>query len=329
MVIFPHGDAPTVAIVGVGDPDPAAVQAVADAYEETFEVPVAVGDPVPLPDDEDAQSGFRDVHDVFGVLDDETDADFTFGVTDEALAHGDDYRPFGVTVPGDGLVLLSTASLWDLSSTDEDERERLANVTRHFAGLTFGFDSHDGCVMAETASVTELDDRPATFCDDCARRLRDPDTAPEPPEWHVVTKDLEEFQTAMRWAEGDIRFAEYPIFALGWAVDTAWRIGSALPSLPNVTVPRSMRALVHESYRTIRFWWLVATYFAVFAGVVTVGFSGYETVFGGEPTDTATWVIAVAGLPLAFVVHAILRGVVGGAFAGLVLGTREGLRAEE
>ncbi|WP_158056374.1 zinc metalloprotease [Halorussus halophilus] len=325
MSIFPHDEVPTVRVVGVGDPDPGSVQVVAETYEAEFEVPVTVGETIPLDD----QSGQRDSADVLFALEETPELDFVIGVTDEKLYYRERNSIFGLVSWDEGYSLVSTGALHEDGPSETTKRERIENVTRHCAGQLFEFRSHKRCVMDGVDTLDELDDRPNDFCRDCADRLRREETAPEPPQWQVLTQGAEEMETAIRWSKGDIRLTEYPLFALGMVVDGVWRLWDWLPSSPSVSVPRSVRAFVHESYRTISFWWLVLTYFAVFLAVVGVGLTGYESATGGATSDVAMWAIVVAGLPIAYVVHAILTGIFGGLLAGTVTGVRDGLAAEK
>lgn len=328
MSIFPHDETPTVTVAGVGDPDPDSVELVAETYEAEFGVPVSVEPTLPIPE-QSSEAGQRDAGEIFRTLEERTDADFTLGVTDEPIEFEDDFSVFGLAGQGGSAGLVSEGSLTIDAPTDAVERERIANATRHFAGRLFGFRSHEGCVMDGTRTLADLDDRPDEFCRDCADRLSGRETAPEPPHWEVLTEQAEETRTAIRWAQGDIRLAEYPLFALGMLVDGAWRLWRLVPSPHGVALPRSIRAFAHESYRTIRFWWLIVTYFAVFLAVVGLGLNGYDSAAGGGSSDVATWAIVVAGLPVAYVVHAVLRGVFGGFLEATAAGARDGLPAEE
>lgn len=327
MSIFPD-EVPDVAVVPVGGPPDAAVECVGDAVERELGVTVTVFDTQsgPDPDHDDVAV---DGGEVLGrtaepVTD---DFDLAVGVTDASLRVADRVGVFGASSAGGNVSVISTAHVIDDAPLDDEERARMEKLALHAIGRLFGFESHDGCVMQSADVVPELDDRPRTFCDDCASRLRDPETAPEPPEWHAVTKELEQFRTAKRWSEGDVRVTEYPVYALGWLVDALSRARSRLPTVAGV--PRPVRAFVHESYRTVHFWVLVFTYLLVYALVVVGGLGGYGTVVGAEPSNVLTWTIAVVGLPTAYVVHLLLRGVASGLFRGAIEGTRDGLRAEE
>ncbi|MFC4549645.1 MULTISPECIES: hypothetical protein [Halorussus] len=329
MSLLPHG-APRVAVVPVGGPSETAVRCAGDTLERELGVASTVFESQSTPDPEhdggpvEADNLFARTADPVGE-----DFDLAIGVTDVPVRTADQFGLFGVTNRGGRLAVVSTDRVLDGESFDDEARRRLAKLCLYAVGGLFGFETHDGCVMQSANMLAELDDRPATFCDDCTRRLADPDTAPEPPKWRVVTTELEEFRTARRWAEGDVRLAEYPIIALGWLVVTLERVGSALTSVTDLSVPRSVRAFVHESYRTIRFWVLVLTYFATFVLVVAGGFRGYEAVTGSAPSDVVTWGVAILGLPVALVVHLVVRGIAAGLFVGAAEGTREGLRAEE
>lgn len=326
--MFPHEETPTVTAVGVGDPDPDSVELVAETYEAEFGVPVSVEPTLSIPERSNG-TGQRDAGDVFRTLEEHTDADFTLGVTDELIEFDNDFSVFGLATRGGGTGLVSTGSLTIDAPTATVERERIANATRHFAGRLFGFRTHEGCVMSGTRSLSDLDERSDEFCRDCTDRLSGPKTAPEPPHWEVLTEQAEEARTAIRWAQGDIRLAEYPLLAIGMLVDGAWRLQRRVPSPSAVALPRSVRAFAHESYRTVRFWWLILTYFAVFLAVVGLGLNGYESVAGGGSSDVATWAIVVAGLPVAYVVHAVLRSAFGGFFEATAAGARDGLSAEK
>lgn len=329
MAPFPHG-VPNVAVVPVGDPPQESVQCVSDALERKLGVSTSVFDAQPVPETE-RDSDWVEAGELLGQTAEPVreEFDLAVGVTDARMKTLDKYDLFGTRSAGGNVATVSTTRVLDGESRDELERRRMGKLALHAVGGLFGFENHRSCVMQSADTVSDIDDRPATFCDECRRRLEDPETAPESPEWHAVTKELEQFRTAKRWAEGEIRLTEYPLFALGWMVDTLSRVRSNLPSTSGLSVPRSLRAFFHESYRTIRFWVLVLTYFATFALVVFAGFLGYETVAGSQPSDAVTWSIVVLGLSTAYVVQLLARGIVGGLVVGVAEGTRKGLSAEE
>lgn len=323
MSIFAH-EVPKVALVPIGNPPETVLQHVRGVLGRELDLTVTVFEPQSVPD------GQRDTHPEAGELLGRTadpvtdDFDMALGVTDSRFHIAGETDFFGVVNTEGNLAVLSIADALDGTPLSDEEQARLEKLALHSLGQILGFRSHDRCVMQSADTVSDLDDRPEAFCDDCASRLRDPDTAPEPPEWHVVTQELEEFNTAKRWAEGDIRLTEYPILALGWFVNTLSGVRKKIPG-----ASRDVRGLVHESYRTVRFWVLVLTYFLVFAVVAGVGLRGYEAVFGSEPSGVVSWALVVVGLPTAYVVHDLLRAIVGGLVFGVAEGTREGLRAEE
>lgn len=324
MALFPHG-VPNVAVVPVGNPPQASVQCVSDTLERELGVSTSIFDAQQAPEPE-RDSDWVEAGDILGQTAEPVGEafDLAVGVTDARMKTLDKYDLFGSRSAGGNVAVVSTTRVLDDRSLDESERSRMEKLALHAFGGLFGFENHHGCAMQSADTVSDIDDRPGTLCDDCRQRLEDPETAPESPEWHAVTEELEEFKTAKRWAEGDIRLTEYPILALGWFVNTLSGMREKTPGMS-----RDVRGTVHESYRTIRFWVLVLTYFSVFAVVAGVGLWGYEAVSGSKPSSVVSWVLVVVGLPTAYVVHDLLRAIVGGFFSGVAEGTREELRAEE
>jgi predicted Zn-dependent protease len=329
MSVFAHG-APNVAVVPVGDPPEATVECATDALKRELGITPTVFDRQTAPETE-WDDGPVDSADLLGRTAEAVGEEFdlAIGVTDSRIKTLNKSGVFGVASAGGHISIVSTDPTPDELPADERERRQIEKLTLHQVGRLFGFEDHGGCVMQSADIIPDVDDRPASFCNDCTRRLGDSDTAPEPPEWHVVTEELEQFRTASRWAKGDIRLTEYPLFALGWFVDTLARLRSKLPSSPDIAVPRLLQAFIHESYRTIRFWVLVLTYFVTFALVVFAGFLGYEALAGSQPSDAVTWGIVILGLPTAYGVQLLARAIVAGLVVGVAEGTREGLRAEE
>lgn len=329
MALFPHR-VPNVAVVPVGNPPQASVQCVSDALERELGISTTVLDAQPAPESK-RDSDWVEAGDILGRAAEPAEGEFDLavGVTDVPMKTLDRYDIFGVRSAGGNVSSVSTTRVLDGESLDDLERCRMEKLALHAVGGLFGFEDHCGCAMQSADTVSDVDDRPATFCDGCRQRLEDPETAPEPPEWHAVTKELEQFETAQRWAEGDIRLTEYPLIALGWVVDTLSRVRSKLPSTSGLSLPRSLRAFVHESYRTVRFWMLVLTYFATFALVVLGGLWGYEAIAGSSPSDAIAWLIVILGLPVAYLVQLVGRGITAGLFTGFVEGTREGLGTEK
>lgn len=346
MTIFPHGEAPSVAVVEFGDPAPGVRRQVTELYEAEFGVPVTELGSTPLPDAVSGDAGVIDAEELLDAADPGDDAyDFVLGVTDRELKHGTRYGIFGLWFQGGRAGVLSTAGLVDGEPDEPPARTRLRKVVLKGAGCLFGFGYHEDCVMSESSTVDNLDAKPGEFCDDCARRLRGAETAPEPPEWHAVTPELEEFGTAQRWAEGDVRLAEYPVLALGLGVLVLQRAGSALRldralraagkfargvargslALSSVTLPRPVRAFVHETYRLVRFSWRLLTF--VLAYVVVAG--GLGTMVGPENASTVEiWLILAGSLLGAYVLSGLANGLLAGIVEGLGLGVR-GLETEE
>ncbi|WP_267639682.1 hypothetical protein [Haloarchaeobius amylolyticus] len=328
MSIFPHSQVPTVEVFSVDDVSPAAVAAVESVYEETFGIPVtrrgALGE-LDRDRDDDPPRASAYLRTLAGA----SDADFAFAVTDRPLRlyGGDEVN--GMFHDGEGVAVVTIDQLVDGDEFDADARVAFERLVRQFAGGLFGFQSHEDCVMASTEADRGLADIPDDFCDDCAKRLRGEDTAPEPDEWHVTTKELEEFETAMRWADGDIRLTEYPLIALGIAYNTVEDIGARLPSIGSRALPRSVRASIHKTYRSVRFV-VNAVLFLVLAGATFVLLlDGYGALTGSEASTAVAFGGLVVAVVLGIVEHAIVTGIVGGLFQGFAEGAREGLGAEE
>lgn len=325
MTIFPHGAVPDVAVVPVGDPPAEALRVVSRTIEDTIDTPAPVRDPVAVPEGADLGEA-RDAADYQRATAEAHDGDLVVGVTADELAwerydadSGEYYvedELFGLVQVGGSVTVLSLARLAADAPPSDRFTERLRKVTRRHVGMLFGYEDCDGCVVAATPDLQALDAKPDEFCDDCARRLRDPETAPEPDDWHVTTAEIERIQ---RYAAGDLRLTDYPVLALGWLVVSLQRVAAALPSLSRVSLPRPVRAFVHEVYRIGRFWWKVATF--LLAYVVVAG--GLATVVGMENlSDALAWLLLVVSLPLAWLLGELANAILG----GLVLGVVEGVR---
>ncbi|WP_439026525.1 hypothetical protein [Haloarchaeobius sp. DT45] len=331
MSIFPHPHVPTVEVFAADSVPSSAIDVVERVYEETFGVPVTRRGALPGSGDH-AVEGPISPYSHLETLEEQTDADFAYVLTDRPIEGTAGERGNGMYYRNedqDGRAILTTAEVTGGESVAAQDHERLRKLATQFAGGLFGFDWHDDCVMAEFDGLDELDEKPAEFCDDCAQRFRGEDTAPEPDEWHVTTQTLEEFETAMRWADGDIRLTEYPLIALGVAYNTVEDIGAKLPNIGGTTLPRSVRASIHKTYRSVRFV-VNAVLFLVLAGASFVLLlDGYTAVSGGEPSTAVAFGGLVVALVIGFVAHAIVTGIFGGLVQGFAEGASEGLGAEE
>ena len=324
MSIFPHGDVPAVEVVPVGDLPDVIVRGVARTVEETIEVAPTIRDPISPPEDADLES-FRDAAAYQRAVGEASDADHVVGITDDDLAwhrydsDAEEYvvddEIFGLGEVGGSVAVVSLPKLVDDDPPRERIPGRVRKVTRRFVGMLFGYQDCTDCVNEASPDLAALDEKPEDFCEDCGRRLRDPETAPEPDDWHVRTGELEEFQRLM---EGDYHLWEYPLVALGRILVALDPVRRRLPSLPSL--PRPARAAVHESYRVARFWVLVIAFLGSVVAVAAGLYGVHESFVGSEPSDVAAWGILAASLLLGWILLEVLRAVFGGVLLGLYLG---------
>ncbi|SEN64325.1 Predicted Zn-dependent protease [Halorientalis persicus] len=295
MPTFPHGERPSVVVGRLGTPDESAVQTVATAYEDAFGATVRT-EPVDLPEEalEDGEIMYYDraVREVANQV----DADQCLAVTDRRIWRHDDETQFTLSRQGGEAAVVSTAGLPD----DGRRTERLGKLTRAVAGALYGSDWHEGCVVDDVTTLAELDGNPESYCSTCRTAYESDEWAPTAPAWIVGPHDS--VRANHEWAQ---------------SLDDGG-LRSKLPWLPELpSLPRSVRATIHEGYRVVRFWWLVLTYFAAVLLVLVALIGGYETLIG-SPSDQITWGLAVASLLLGFFVHAVLRGLAEGVYLGLV-----------
>lgn len=319
MSIFPHDEVPSVAVVRVGDPPDGAARAVVRTYEEGFGVPVDDRGRIPVPGEvagdpePHAASAYEE------AVDEHVDEayDVTVAVTDRGLQHWGS-ETFGTWDDEAGRTVLSTDRLTAAPEGDR-WRERFRTLSRSMAGLLFGLEMHDGCVMAPASDPAELDDNPDTFCTDCEDLLTAERTAPEPPDWRVLTRQRAAARRADRWEQGDVRLHEYPFYLAGRAALGLLAVRDHLGGWSSPSLPRSVRAFVHETYRIGRFWWKVASF--LLAYVVVAG--GLATVLGVENfSDVQAWLLLAASLPLAWLLSELANAILAGLARGVVEGFR-------
>lgn len=353
MVVFPHGNAPSVAVVPIGDPETTACEAVAETLRETFEIPVAVHNSVKAPV-EDASRG-----DAGEYLEYVSEAcgegtDLAIGVTAAPLDLRLERSLFGVAVDAGETAVLSTYRLVD---GDDDltavERERIEKEIKSLAGKLFSLRTHrddgdephrdddpprsDGneppsCVMEAGDDLRRMDAAPETYCDECWTALTDASSYPKPPKpdgWSVRSREYESFQTAARWARGDTTWRDYPWMALGYVVVTLEEVGKRLRplvrALPTDYSARDLPQSVHTFYRVARFWGNIVLYLVtIFLWLVAL-VSAYELLLGSAPSDTAALAVFAASLLVGVVSVWIVKGIASGAYFVLREVSSEGI----
>ena len=267
MAVFPHGSAPRVAVVPIGDPPTTACEAVAATLRETFDlsVPIRQGIDAPAVGESAADSPRGNAGPFLESLEDETGGiDLAVGVTETPLrTHPSDRPLFGLGLEFGRVGVVSTAGLVDgdesggfESGSDESDgyesdsdrpsalgRERLATETLAVAGAMLGLRTYlhgtdvraeRPCAGSASDALAQLDAAPASYCEDCRRALTGESPVLEPPGsdgWIVRPRDEAVFAFTDRWARGEPKWRDYPLMGTGLLVVNAERLGSRLRAL--------------------------------------------------------------------------------------------------
>lgn len=81
-----------------------------------------------------------------------------------------------VLTPGPKVAIISTCRLsnefWNIPSDKESDLQRTLKEAVHEIGHTFGLDHcYNSCIMRFSNSLNDTDEKPATFCDQCQKKL--------------------------------------------------------------------------------------------------------------------------------------------------------------
>ncbi|ELY41140.1 zinc metalloprotease [Natronorubrum tibetense] len=346
MAVFPHGTSPRVAVVPIGDPPATACDAVAETLRETFELAVPIrrtieAPPVAESDDANAEPFLE------YVRDETEDIDLAVGVTDAALRqHAYEPPLFGVGLEFGTVGVVSTARLLEGDEPSALECDRLAKETLSVAGTTFGLRTylHDGsdtddygeaksggndeepCVVAPGDALFQLDGTPATYCDDCWDALANESPFFEPPRpdaWAIRPRGEETLTVADRWANGERRWREYPLMAVGLVVVAARPIGTRIRSVlgwlprPGTISARRVPQPVHTIYRIVRFWTNVFYYLSCVLVWLYALVTVHDWLLGPEYSTPALVAVLGGGLVAGIVTALFLKAIAAGFYDGI------------
>lgn len=327
MSVFPHGTSPRAAVIPVGDPAPAACEAVAEALGETFELSVPVRAAIDPPRDE---ASVADANRYLEFLATETDGiDLAVAVTDRRIGLRPDRVPlFGVGREFGTVGVVSTARLLEGADPSALERERLAKEARSVAGTMLGVRTQyhheaDGrpCVVAPGNARYQLDEAPSTYCEDCWDALTGASSSLEPPrpdDWAVARREVGGEEDEFQWWQ-------YLLAPIGFALLAVIRIVGLLQPVAD-RVPRpgtgSVRDLpqpVHTLYRIVRFWTNVALYLGAIVCWLYVSVSIHDRLFGTEFSDAGIVALLIACVLAGVFTGWMIKGILGGIVDGLRL----------
>lgn len=321
MTVFPHDEVLDAVVVPVGDPDRSACETVSDALRDAFGIHADVVGSIaaPTPWESEDYPHLRQAIDA--VQESHEDRDLAIGVTDERTVQGVDEPAFGGGIAGGSCGLIST---YHLDATNQELRtERIRKETLSVAAKLFDVKTHreedlEGdpeCVLQHRNAVAGLDEAPDTYCEACWSKLTDDSSypkPPEPPDWVVMSEDLEQVLDALRTVERGTTWRDYPWLALGYVgywLGRGWQaIASPISGVTGVSA-RDMPQWVHTFYRTARFWGNLGLFFVgvlLWMGVLA---SAHDAVFGPEISDPVLYGIVILGLAFGVVTVWILKGI--------------------
>lgn len=334
MTVFPHDNAPHVAVIPVGDPSAAACTEVAETLRETFEMRVPIEAPIEGPSR--MESGDYRARRVLEHLGDETPGlDLAVGVTESRIRMSRDQTAvFGVAGEFETVGVVSTARLLEGTEPTDLERERLAKETRSVAGTMLGLRTHlheggDGqpCAVAPGVTRRQLDAAPTTYCDDCRNALTDASTFPKPPtpdDWTVRTR-VESDEAVAGGGDGHSgrTWVDYLLAPIGLVViaviEFVALLGPVVERLPRPGTgsARDLPESVHTIYRIVTFWTNIVLYLASIVCWLLLTVTVHDRLFGPEFTDPAAIGIVLVSVVLGVFTTWMVKGIIGGLYDGL------------
>lgn len=333
MAVFPHGSAPRVAVVPIGDPPATACETVAETVGETLDLSVPVHRAIEPPPD--LESDAANAESVLERLETETGGiDLAVGVTDAPIRldpHG--FALFGVGLEFGTAGVVSTERLLEGTDPTDRERERLTKMALSVVGTMLGLRTYihdDGsgqpCAAAAKDVRFELEATPPSYCEDCRAALTGESPLLEPPEpdaWVVRPHDGETLAFVDRWQRGEPKWRDYPLIAAGFAVARAERIGGRMQSLltglprPGPQWARRLPRPVHTIYRIVSFWTTVFLYLGCIVLWLYALFSLSDWLFGTELSTIGVLVVLLVSVGAGGYTGLFLKAIAKGVYDGL------------
>ncbi|QSX00091.1 peptidase zinc-dependent [Haloterrigena alkaliphila] len=353
MAVFPHGSAPRVAVVPIGDPPTTACETVAATLSETFDLSVPIRQGIDAPADKSAADSPRGNAEPFlESLGDETDGiDLAVGVTETPLrTHPSDRALFGLGLEFGPVGVVSTAGLFSGDESDDNgsdeygsdgdepsalERERLATETLAVAGAMLGLRTslhgtdvraEQPCAGSANDALDQLDAAPASYCEDCRRALTGESPVLEPPGpdgWIVRPRHEAVFAFADRWARGEPKWRDYPLMGTGLLVVNAERLGSRLRAhlgrlpRPGSVSTRDLPRPVRATYRIAHCWSTVACYLFWIFVWLRAFVDVHAGLFGTAFSAGGLVALVAVGVVLGIVTGRFVAAIAGGFYGGL------------